>query len=132
MAWEKDYEETKECGCVYEGWSDDWFQHEERYTKRCQPCQDAINETSKKALERQIEYNKYIEALDKKMEIIEFHCIPIKYYYDKFNIKQCIFKRIGQSDIKRFNIHKRKSRYYCCKNRVDYYLDRPPQDRFIN
>jgi hypothetical protein len=128
MAWEKDYERTKECGCVYEGWSDDWFQHEERYTKR---CQHAINKALRKELERQIEYNKYIEALNKKMETIEFDRIPIKYYYDKFNIKQRIFKRICQSDIERFNIHKHKSRYYCCKNRVDYYFDRPPQDRFI-
>ena len=68
------------------------------------------------------------------MKVIECKYVPIKYYYDTFNIKQRVFKRVcllHSEDVTIFKLHKQNTRYYCCKNLIDYYINRPPEDRFI-
>jgi hypothetical protein len=112
----------EKCGCFYEARCDDWDRHEYRNIKQC-------GSKTSEILNLKIQYE---QALDKKMNDIDFERVPIKYYYDMFGVKTRVFNKLHKRDVERYKLHKHGSRYYyCCKNRVDYYLNRPPEDHFI-
>ena len=140
MGWELDYTLAKECGCIFGYFSDDWLRHKCRIKKRCEQCA-LFAEHNKKVDHKQSLIKEYIKsqrdlfeaALDKKMGQIPLEPVAIKYYYEVFNVAKSkhVFKYVDDSEVRRFRIEKKGARYFCCKARVDYYVSRPPQDRFI-
>lgn len=105
---------------------------------RCSTCshnlrhnKEVFDKRTKMCVYVSQERAKWDDVIEKKMEAIEFQRAPIKYYYDNVNFGRAGFKNIDVFTRERFKLHKTGTRYYCCKNRVDYYINRPPEDHFI-
>lgn len=125
------------CECmIVKDHPDYWYKD---IVNRCITCsrnlqhnKEVSNKRTKIIVYISKEHAKWDDVIEKIMHIIEFQRVPIKYYYDNLNIGYRVFSHIDMFDRERFKLHKVGRRYYCCKNRVDYYINRPPEHHFID
>ncbi|OAQ22098.1 hypothetical protein K457DRAFT_143592 [Linnemannia elongata AG-77] len=118
MAWEEDSVTTHDCGCVSSNWSDDWFRHETRWNSRCDEHQAKVDHNTKVGGRQHQIYDHLsskeklgIIAIENAMVGMEVQFTPISYR------KLPVDKRSRD----RLLIHKYIGRYYCCKNRAEFF-----------
>lgn len=127
------------CGCVSESRSDDWFRSESRDVKHCDVWLKILEKYNRECREVEI-YNapiekrlgeiysyintikdKHTKRLERKLSEKDEYLIPIKYLYELRKSKHNI-STLSDHEMEIFAVQKIRSRYYCCKNRTDYYL----------
>lgn len=132
----RDYTDLKlDCGCIETTSEHDFFIQIETYiSSRCEKHQIEENERKKRYEE---EWNKKKEEIKMRMydfikstDELEEKLVPIKYLENISNHKENdeyllknTYKSFDSFNKKLLLIQKIRGRYYCCKNRVDKYIE---------
>ena len=124
-------QEALSCGCIILTYEHDSFPSQKKVTSYCKDCKQKLNIESERQNkiyeERMNDVRKRLNEFNEVSQLVTYEKIPIKYFKNKYSgINSCCFKLTINRDseiVQKLKIEKIKNRYYCCKNRVDKFVE---------
>ena len=124
MCWDIVDESKLSCGCIVITYEHDSFPSRKEDINYCDKCKAEMGKQEEK---RYKDMNDKIAIFAEAAEILQYQNVPIKYLKNNFNqVVRLGFNYVlnRNHDIcKKLKVEKIKNRLYCCKNRVDIFVE---------